>query len=107
MRKDSEIRVTPVCIRSTSYCIRRVGTLWRMIPLETIEQLRRRELELENAMKQPGGARVTQEHELQAVRRKLESLSPVTLSDTQSLRVLRCSFADFIVPEGSLAPIKE
>lgn len=78
-----------------------------MIPLETIEQLRRRELELENAMKQPGGARVTQEHELQAVRRKLEALGPLTLSDTQTLRVLRCSFADFIAPERPLAPAKK
>jgi hypothetical protein len=75
--------------------------------LETIEQLRRRELELEIAMKQPGGARVTQEHELQAVRRKLEALSPVALSDTQTLRVLRCSLADFIAPEGQSVPVGE
>ena len=63
--------------------------------MDTIEQLRRRELELENAMKQPGGARVTQEQELQVVRQKLEALNAVTLSDTQTLRVLRCSLANF------------
>jgi hypothetical protein len=32
-----------------------------------------RQAELENAMRQPGGARVTEEQELHAVRRKLAS----------------------------------
>lgn len=66
--------------------------------METVEQLRRRESELANALKQPGGARVTQEQELQAVRRKLQALVGTSLSDTQTLRVLRCSLADFAEP---------
>ena len=93
--------------RNTSYCPR---PFWHVVEddhLETIEQLRRRELELENAMKQPGGARVIQEHELQAVRQKLEALNAVTLSDTQTARALRCSLADFLAPEGRLTPVKE
>src|SRR5208337_961984 len=87
---DSGICITPSSTGSNSYCPRRLGTS-EDGPLDTVEQLRRRELELENAMKQPGGARVTQEHELQAVRRKLEALNTAALSDTQTLRVLRCS----------------
>jgi len=74
--------------------------LWRTNILETVEQLQRREMELENAMKQPGGARVTQEQELQAVRRKLQALASTSLSDTQTLRVLRCSLGDFVGPQG-------
>ncbi len=96
---DSGICVTPSSTSSTSYCRRRLGTS-EDGPLDTVEQLRSRELELENAMKQPGGARVTQEHELQSVRRKLVALNTATLSDTQNLRVLRCSLADFIEPKG-------
>ncbi|HLW23813.1 MAG TPA: hypothetical protein VKT22_05555 [Steroidobacteraceae bacterium] len=68
--------------------------------METLEQLRRREIELVNAMKQPGGARIIQEKELEAVRRKLEALTTTSLSDTQTLRVLRCSLADFAEPQG-------
>jgi len=96
---DSGICVTSSSTSSTSYCRRRLG-MSEDRPLDTVEQLRRRELELENAMKQPGGAPVTQEHELQAVRRKLEALNTGTLSDTQTLRVLRCSLADFIEVKG-------
>ena len=96
---DSGICITPSGTSSTPYCRRRLGTS-EDGPLDTVEQLRRRELELENAMKQPGGARVTQEHELQAVRRKLEALNTATLSDTQTHRVLRCSLADFIETKG-------
>jgi hypothetical protein len=57
-------------------------------------------MELVNAMKQPGGARVTQEQELRSVRRRLEALSSTSLSDTQTLRVLRCSLGDFAEPGG-------
>jgi hypothetical protein len=100
MREDGGIHVTPSGASRASYCRRHLGTQWRRFSLDTIEQLRRRELELEDAMKQPGGARVTQEHELQVVRRKLEALEldTLTLSDTQTLRVLRCSLADFCAP---------
>jgi hypothetical protein len=37
-------------------------------------QLFMRKAELENAMRQPGGARVIEEHELRAVRQKIAAL---------------------------------
>lgn len=63
--------------------------------METVEDLLQRQAELENAMKQPGGARVTEEHELQEVKRKLESMTSGILNGPISARALRCSLADF------------
>jgi hypothetical protein len=71
--------------------------------LETVEELLQRQAELEGAMKQPGGARITVEHELQAVKRKLGALASGTLNDPPSARALRCSLADFA---ASAAPIR-
>ena len=64
--------------------------------LDTVEELLQRQAELEGAMKQPGGARVTEEHELQAVKRKLGAMTSGT-SEAPSARALRCSLADFAV----------
>ena len=62
---------------------------------DTVEELLQRQAELEGALKQPGGARVTEEHELQAVKRKLGAMTSGTLDDPPSARALRCSLADF------------
>jgi hypothetical protein len=71
--------------------------------LETVEELLQRQAELEGAMKQPGGARVTEEHELQSVKRKLCAMTSGTLNDPPSARALRCSLADFA---ASAAPMR-
>jgi hypothetical protein len=42
-------------------------------PLDTIDTLKMRLSQLETAMRQPGGARVTEEQELQSIKRKLEA----------------------------------
>jgi hypothetical protein len=49
--------------------------------------------ELELAMKQPGGARVTEERELEAVRGSLLAAEHLAVEDTA--RATRCSLADF------------
>jgi hypothetical protein len=63
--------------------------------LDTVEELLQRQSELESAMKQPGGARVTEEQELQAVKHKLGAMLSGTLNSPPSARALRCSLADF------------
>jgi hypothetical protein len=63
--------------------------------LKTVEELVQRQAELESAMKQPGGARVTEEQELQAVKHKLGAMISGTLDTPPSARALRCSLADF------------
>lgn len=63
--------------------------------METVEALLQRQAELENAMKQPGGARVTDEHELQEVKRKLGVMASGISAGPPSARALRCSLADF------------
>ncbi len=67
----------------------------RRMNLETVERLLQRQAELEGAMMQPGGAPVTQEHELQAVKRKLGAMTSGILNGPTSARALRCSLADF------------
>jgi hypothetical protein len=66
--------------------------------LESVEELMRRQAELEGAMKQPGGARVTDEHELQSVKRKIGAMTraPGILNGPYSARALRCSLADLL-----------
>jgi hypothetical protein len=75
--------------------------------LETLEELQRREAELENAMKQPGGARVTEEQELQLVKGKLAALTDGSVTGRYSVQALRCSLTDTIEPRRHLAPVKE
>ena len=58
-------------------------------------ELTKRRAELESLMKQPGGARVTEEKKLQDVKRKLGTL-------TLSARAARCSLAD-LGPPGNNA----
>jgi hypothetical protein len=55
--------------------------------IEEASELIKRQVELETLMKQPGGARVTEEKELRDVKRKLGTLS-------LSARSVRCSLAD-------------
>jgi hypothetical protein len=55
--------------------------------IDEASELTKRQAELESLMKQPGGARVTEEKELQDVKRKLGTL-------TLSARAARCSLAD-------------
>ena len=59
--------------------------------LELIE----RQKELEEAMKRLGGARVTEEQELHAIRQKLRANNEVMLTPADALRAMRCSLADF------------
>jgi hypothetical protein len=63
--------------------------------LECVEKLLKRQTELEGAMKQPGGARVTEERELQDVKRKLDAMASGILNVPPSMLALRCSLADF------------
>ena len=63
--------------------------------MDTVEVLLLRQAELESAMKQPGGARVTDEHELQEVKRKLGAMTSGILIGPPSALALRCSLADF------------
>lgn len=66
-----------------------------MDTIDEASELTKRQAELESLMKQPGGARVTEEKELLDVKRKLGTL-------TLSGRAARCSLADLGV-EGSKA----
>jgi hypothetical protein len=63
--------------------------------LETVEGLLQRQAELESAMKQPGGARVTEEQELRAVKQKLGAMISGNSNRPPLARALRCSLADF------------
>lgn len=61
-----------------------------MDSIDEASELNKRQAELESLMKQPGGARVTEEKELQDVKRKLGTLA-------LSARAARCSLADLSV----------
>jgi hypothetical protein len=50
--------------------------------------------ELEQSMKRPGGARVTDERELMAVRLSLQAMADLNAAD-KGMHALRCSLADF------------
>jgi hypothetical protein len=63
--------------------------------LKTIDELLKRQGELEVAMKQPGGARVTDEYELHDVKRKLASIAAGSQVLSHTAQAMRCSLADF------------
>jgi hypothetical protein len=63
--------------------------------LKTIDELLKRQGELEAAMKQPGGARVTDEYELRGVKLKLASIAEGSQGLSCTANALRCSLADF------------
>jgi hypothetical protein len=63
--------------------------------LDTVEALLKRQGALKSAMKQPGGARVTEERELQDLNRKLDEMTPATEFARPSNMALRCSLAEF------------
>jgi hypothetical protein len=51
--------------------------------------LLKRQAELENAMRQPGGIRITEEQELQVVRRRLENFPEAMRAVLQAAHALR------------------
>jgi hypothetical protein len=60
--------------------------------MQTIDEalnLLRRQAQLEHAMKQPGGIRITQEQELHAVRRRLIDLPEAVKAIEQAAHALR------------------
>ena len=63
--------------------------------MKTIDELLKRQGELEVAMKQLGGARVTDEYELRDVKRKLANIAATSQGLSHSANALRCSLADF------------
>jgi hypothetical protein len=67
----------------------------RRMNLETVDQLLQRQAELESAMRQLGGARITEEQELQLVKRKLAAISERSAAKASAI-ALRCSLADFL-----------
>ena len=52
-------------------------------------QLLKRQVELENAMKQPGGIRITEEQELHVVRRRIAQFPEAVRAVTQAAHALR------------------
>ena len=74
--------------------------------MSTMNELQQREVELEcamkqRAMKQRGGARVTDEKELHAVGAKLEGLTDHAGPTSEvSVQELRCSLGDFVTAES-------
>jgi hypothetical protein len=63
--------------------------------LDTVKDLLKRQVALKSAMKQPGGARVTEERELQDLNRKLDAMTPAIELASTSNMALRCSLAEF------------
>jgi hypothetical protein len=63
--------------------------------LKTIDELLKRQGELQVAMKQPGGARVTDEYELRDVKRRLATMAASSQGLARTANALRCSLADF------------
>jgi hypothetical protein len=60
--------------------------------MQTIDEtltLLKRQAELESAMRQPGGIRITEEQELQLVRRRLENFPEATRAVIQAAHALR------------------
>lgn len=60
--------------------------------METVNEaleLLKRQAELEAAMKQPGGIRITEEQELHVVRRRLEQFPAAVLAAVQTAHALR------------------
>jgi hypothetical protein len=68
-------------------------------------QLLQRQRELETAMKQQGGARVTDEQELHTVRRRLRALHEAARIADGTARAARCSLADFAPRDPNANPL--
>jgi hypothetical protein len=68
---------------------------WTLEHANERSQLIKRQKELEEAMKRVGGARVTEEQELHAVRHKLGAINAAGPTADAASRALRCSLADF------------
>jgi hypothetical protein len=70
--------------------------------METVNEalgLLRRQVELEMAMKQPGGIRITEEQELLVLRRRLASYPQATQAVVQASHALRRPIAEVTVED--------
>jgi hypothetical protein len=61
--------------------------------------LLKRQAELEAAMKQPGGIRITEEQELQVVRRRLQQFPEASQAIVQAVHALRRPVTDVTADE--------
>jgi DNA-directed RNA polymerase specialized sigma24 family protein len=77
-------------VRNTRDCSRRVER--RRVDMQTVSEaldLLKRQAELEAAMRQPGGIRVTEEQELHAVRRRLAQFPEAMRAVVEAAQALR------------------